>query len=164
MTYFPDLSHYIYGQECGYYPALITPLNVGWLGRGESFPTDTTGWPDQNFLDNLALFEQRAYLVNLTRGWHLCELCEGAAKEYQEDWETCLVAGKLCHDEIRVLGGDGVVYAAPAMLRHYVTTHQYKPPDSFIQAILHGSRPDSPAATEARVQSSWDATGCPEFH
>ncbi len=150
MTYFPDLSRYTYMERSGMVLG-ITPLNIGWLGGGEPFPTDTIGWPDQVFLDNLALFEQKEYHVNLTRGWHVCELCEE-----DEDEEELLKEGKLCHDELRVLGLDGVVYAAPSMLRHYITVHQYRPPEVFIQAVLQGPRPSSPAYGQARVLSSWE--------
>ncbi|GHO72347.1 hypothetical protein KSD_01180 [Ktedonobacter sp. SOSP1-85] len=156
MTYFLDLSPYTYHQgSCGSDPPTVPTLNIGWLGRGKPFQTSFPGWPDQIFLDNLALFEQENYRVNRTRGWHICELCEGAAKEFTQDWGKCYEEGKLCSDELRVLGLDGVVYAAPSMLRHYLTVHQYRPPEQFIQAVLHGPRPSSRIYDEARAQSSW---------
>ena len=76
-------------------------------------------------------------------------------QEFDEDRERCYQEGKLCNDELRVLGSDGVIYAAPAMLRHYITVHHYRPPEQFIQAVLHGLRPSSRTYDEARARSSW---------
>jgi len=134
MSYFPDLSPYTYylkfrrGFRGGHQPK-VTTLNIGWLERGKPFPTGEPGWPDQVFLENLALFEQ--YPVNPTKCWHACEFCES-------------FAGGISSAEIRVLGSDGIVYAAPSMLGHYIRVHRYKPPEQFIQAVLHGPRPPLP--------------------
>ncbi len=45
--------------------------------------------------------------------------------------------------EIRVFGSNGVTYAAPDMIYHYVAEHEYKPPDEFIEAVLYGPLPDT---------------------
>ena len=150
MTYFPDLSPYTYLCDTtdindAEKLSATKIVNVGWLERKKPFPTGEAGWPDQTFLDLLALFEEEQYRVNCTRGWHFCDFCEGLREEFKQDWAKCFLEGKICHDEIRVLGSDGIIYAAPAMLRHYIVTHQYRPPEPFIQAVLHGPRPSSPA-------------------
>jgi hypothetical protein len=155
MTYFPDLTPYTYLHRVNDgTPPTVTTLNIGWLGREKPFQLSSPEWPDQVFLDNLSLYEQEAYLVNRMRGWHICELCEGAVEEYKQDWKKCYEEGKLCHDELRVLGSDGVFYAAPSILRHYITVHQYRPAEQFIQAVLHGPRPSSRIYDEAWTQSS----------
>ncbi|MGV9301376.1 DUF7919 family protein [Amycolatopsis sp. NPDC003676] len=38
--------------------------------------------------------------------------------------------------EVRIPGAPGTAYAAPSMIRHYITTHAYRPPQSFIDAVL----------------------------
>jgi hypothetical protein len=43
--------------------------------------------------------------------------------------------------EIRVFGKRGKIYAAPNMLYHYVTAHQYKPPDEFLHALKESPCP-----------------------
>jgi hypothetical protein len=45
--------------------------------------------------------------------------------------------------EIRVIGSDSVIYAAPNLVFHYVRDHGYKPPQSFIDAVLAEPAPDS---------------------
>src|SRR5262249_16942156 len=41
--------------------------------------------------------------------------------------------------EIHVAGPGGLVFAAPALVWHYVTAHDYLPPEQFIQAVLSGT-------------------------
>ncbi|MDE6313851.1 MAG: hypothetical protein K2M46_09595 [Lachnospiraceae bacterium] len=38
--------------------------------------------------------------------------------------------------EIRVFGENNVTYAAPSMIYHYITHHNYLPPEEFIKAVL----------------------------
>jgi hypothetical protein len=37
--------------------------------------------------------------------------------------------------EIRVSGKDGIVYAAPTLVCHYIQAHGYFPPEEFIEAV-----------------------------
>jgi hypothetical protein len=46
--------------------------------------------------------------------------------------------------EIRVFAKDGVAYAAPTLVYHYVSVHHYKPPDEFVRALREGPLPSSP--------------------
>jgi hypothetical protein len=54
--------------------------------------------------------------------------------------------------EVWVRGIDGVWYAAPTLILHYVQAHRYKPPEEFIQTVLSG-RPGSTAEVEKPVSS-----------
>ena len=38
--------------------------------------------------------------------------------------------------QIRVLSAKGVWYAAPTLVHHYVTMHEYHPPAAFVDAVL----------------------------
>lgn len=91
-------------------------VNVGWLERGHAFPV---GEPDEEFVTSLrhACSTQRWAVM---RGLYPCPLCGGAAG----------------HSEIRIQG-DGVVYAAPTLVAHYVEAHRYAPPQAFVDAVIH---------------------------
>jgi hypothetical protein len=41
--------------------------------------------------------------------------------------------------EIRVRDADGIWYAAPRLVIHYVVEHNYCPPQAFIEAVLNPS-------------------------
>lgn len=42
------------------------------------------------------------------------------------------------------VAGETAVYAAPALILHYVLGHNYLPLEPFIHAVLHGPQPGSP--------------------
>jgi len=50
----------------------------------------------------------------------------------------------LGHAEIWVEREDGTQIAAPNLVYHYVTEHQYRPPDYFIDAVLRQARKSAP--------------------
>ncbi|GAA1555537.1 hypothetical protein GCM10009678_43190 [Actinomadura kijaniata] len=138
MTYYEDLSVYEYfdeedviSTETGGYIVVrptYTRLNVGWLSDEQPFPRGT---PPDGLLPALRWLTE-GQGVNLTRGWHWCELCAPKGEE---------VTG---NGEIRVPGAPGVVYAAPVMITHYVAEHGYLPPAEFVTALLayHGTGDD----------------------
>jgi hypothetical protein len=43
---------------------------------------------------------------------------------------------ELGNGEIRVIGSAGKVYASPVMIYHYMSEHNYLPPQEFIDAVL----------------------------
>ncbi|MBP1531945.1 MAG: hypothetical protein ILA52_00395, partial [Alphaproteobacteria bacterium] len=47
--------------------------------------------------------------------------------------------------EMRILGNDGTVYAAPNEIVADIMERRYQPPAEFIQAVINGIDPDSPA-------------------
>ena len=64
---------------------------------------------------------------------------------------------------IRVFGKDGLIYAAPTLLYHYVSVHHYRPPDEFVRALNEGPRPPSQEYFE-RLQElglRWNKTSAP---
>jgi hypothetical protein len=105
--YYPDLTPYTY-QHGG--PA----LNVGWLSRDKPYPK---GIVSDEFLKKLKALKP----INLMRGSHRCEFCDHA-----------LIFG---NGEIHVTE-EGITYAAPTLIAHYVEAHYYKPPDKFVRAVL----------------------------
>lgn len=87
---------------------------VGWLARDHPFPIGTVPLQFLNFLDHYC-----QQPCNVTFGSHNCEFCGNYSGS----------------GEIQVVHS-GRLYLAPVMIHHYVTAHNYRPPDEFITAIL----------------------------
>jgi hypothetical protein len=144
MAFFPDLTPYAYpiGSDKG------IALNVGWLSNEHPYPQ---GDVPEEFVRRLWLYCKVP--VNRTRGFSNCELSS------QCPWPvTAEMMGeklRLGSAEIRVLGKDSVIFAAPDMIFHYVTVHHYCPPDVFIRAVLQGYLPDSAEYLAAKEKYGW---------
>ena len=140
MTFFPDLAPYrygfvpaawdqngppsleptelyrwIWGPEDGAFD--LAELTVGWLEPPHEYPRGELSAPLVEKLDRFCQTSR----YHVTRGFHPCGLCGDAADG-------------LGSKEIRLLG-DGVVYAAPNKIAHYVSAHAYAPPEGFIVAL-----------------------------
>lgn len=122
MTWFDDLTPYSYleGQD-GARPT----LNVGWLEHGHPFPT---GDAPAGFIERLEMLAAHGQ-TQVTRGLHECDICPTS----DDEDVPCGSA------ELRAVGVDGIRYAAPTLIVHYVTKHRYLPPKSFVDAVLRVS-------------------------
>jgi hypothetical protein len=137
VTYFADLSAYSYALNGRNDDRVEQPdaVNIGWLDAGHEFPTgQAPGWLVPGLLTLVT-----GGLVNLMRAYHMCHMCQ------RPHWPlTEMKFGErgqmLGNGEIRVRGADGTLYAAPALIAHYVAEHSYLPPDGFIEAIREASR------------------------
>lgn len=127
MTYFADLSDYVYIPDF-YRPGT---LNVGWLDAANAFPQRA---PLGESLDYLWRYCKIS--IAQTRGIHECELCEEESYHASRGNEYLLLGAA----EIRVFAGDSI-YAAPTMLYHYMISHHYCPPASFIEALHRAPAP-----------------------
>lgn len=120
MTYFADLTPYQYG--------LPEPepdvLNVGWLDVGYPFHRGETS---SEFREALSRLVERPILLD--RGFHVCNFCPRDRRDNNYPSRG--------NGQTRVLGRNGIWYAAPTMVRHYVVTHQYQPPPEFVDAVLN---------------------------
>lgn len=133
MAWFEDLTAYAYLQRGEFTPS----VNVGWLDGDRPYPRGPV--PDK-FIARLRRFcrvrvheSGERYMCNLAR-------CPGlAANARSGDAIAC----DLGTAEIRVFGRDGITYAAPDLILHYVSEHEYSPPDEFIAAVMRGPRPTS---------------------
>lgn len=128
MAYFADGSPYTYWPN-------ESATNVGWLDAAADFPRGTVDTDFLCQLKNLCRFG-----VNRTRGYHICNLCAQIGRSAMSTptaVDTCggerFLVGSA---EIRVAAKDGLVYAAPDMIAHYVEVHNYLPPRGFIEAML----------------------------
>ncbi|QXE36016.1 hypothetical protein KQY30_18915 [Streptomyces sp. GMY02] len=123
MTHYPDLSRYSYDESDQ------EMLNVGWLAPEHDY---RKGLVDERVVDALrALSVGYDYQM---RGIHECEFCGtdrpvilGGPALDTEVW--------LGSAEIRVRGADGMFYAAPNLVIHYITEHRYCPPEEFCRAV-----------------------------
>ena len=117
MSHFGDLTRYAYsGIE-----ACEDAYNIGWLARGHEFKRAS---PDERDLDKL--WEICKISVRQARGIHGCDFCAPGCSVIAERQGSRLLLGAA---EIRVFSPTGIVYAAPTLLFHYMSVHQYCPPD-----------------------------------
>lgn len=149
--HYSDLSRYTYATNSGRPLVGTAPqsLNVGWLEATYPF---SKGDVTDNFM--VRLWTLCRTPVNLMRGFHECDFCSDPTlaylKTYQGDEELGMGNG-----EIWAFGGDGNVYVAPTLIYHYITHHQYQPPEQFIQAVLAAPLPDTPEYDIQAAQFQW---------
>jgi hypothetical protein len=93
-------------------------INIGWLDRGHEFPTGTLDPGVVEMLNHMC--QSSRYL--LERGYFPCGVCNG---------KPGFVS---VNAQIRIQG-EGVVYASPARLSHYIVKHNYLPPQAFVDAV-----------------------------
>lgn len=130
MTYFADLTPYSYHSTSGPWSAL---LNVGWLDPAHAY---TTGPVTTEFITALARVCVHSQ-VDMMRGLYVCKLppCSGTLPDAPP---SVLVDGKevsLGNAELRIGRNGGIWYDAPDLVYHYVTVHNYKPPEGFIEEV-----------------------------
>lgn len=123
--YFDDMSMYEYESKI----PLNSVLNVGWLDRGHAY---AVGDLDERIL----VFLRKHYsqiCANQMRGYHYCNLCADDSVH-----PTICVDGKRCplgSAELWIPSGEGFL-SAPDLVIHYIESHSYRPPDSFVAAVL----------------------------
>jgi len=128
MSYYSDLSSYEYTEENS--PGVL--LNVGWLDADHPY---TTGFLSDEVLS--AILKLCENPVNRTRGFHLCPFCEAPSFGVRVQGPTKQIL--LGSAEIRVAGDNNQIYTAPDLIYHYISNHQYKPPDEFLLALSASS-------------------------
>ena len=118
MPFFQDLTPYAY-----FHPEPDPPgtVNIGWVDWGQPYPKGDTGEAIRAKLREICRTQTRR-----TNGVYFCSMCFGPARPTSPD-------------EIRVNGKGGRVYAAPALIWHYVEVHGYRPPEEFIEAVMAAS-------------------------
>jgi len=125
MAYFADLTQYEYRPFQKQSRAGL--LNVGWLDHEHDYPKGAVDSGSLEKLERLC-----ASPVNRTRGVHHCPYC----KEYPV--RAITAEGRtlgLGNAEIRVPGLQGIEYAAPTLIYHYIREHEYRPPEEFLEAL-----------------------------
>ena len=136
MAYFPDLAPYAYGH--GVHPGVV---HVAWLDNIHPF---RKGLVDHRLVEKMRLLIAKP--VELYRGKHICELCAEPAdvvKTFVPNMGKLInpncswlqwAAQRSGNGEIRV-AGQGVTFAAPVLVVHYIEEHSYLPPGEFLKAL-----------------------------
>jgi predicted enzyme related to lactoylglutathione lyase len=159
MTYFADLSPY----KSKAFP-LLPPFNevsmVGWLQDGHEFPTGDVD-ADTIAKLNLLLESPRTHILH-SKGFHECDLCTIEQRVYPAYKERQIALGSA---ELWVPAPNGMIYAAPTLIVHYIEDHGYRPPDEFIEAVKAfdlNSDWDGNTVVEALVEK-YRAAGKPDI-
>jgi len=120
--FYPDLMTCTYNKVRNGFvqSALVT---IGWLERDYHFSTGET--PTAFAEKLLDLCDNSIYRI---RSNYVCDLC------------TKLDSQAIVEAEIWVPGKENKIYVAPSLIYHYVTEHQYRPPDEFIEAVQLAQR------------------------
>jgi hypothetical protein len=130
LMYFADLTPYEYART----EPDTGVLNVGWLSSEHPYSQGTC---PERFV--LKLEELLRHPVNPFRGSHLCEFCPKPPVLIKNGLRFVEPPkGTAGNGEIRVRGRDGLIYAAPVLIGHYIKEHGYLPPESFIDAVCEG--------------------------
>jgi hypothetical protein len=127
--YFEDLSPYCYLMKLG----LDNVLNVGWLDASHPFDNGDRSFSFASTLRAVVAepHENADVHVNRMRGVHPCNLC---GEENLPIRDHRGLRYNLGMSEIWI-PGDGLWYAAPSMVLHYVEAHRYLPPREFVLAV-----------------------------
>lgn len=140
---FDDYSIYDYTQPEWIYdnmdlqPGATVLLNVGWLGKDCTFPTqrDQPKIREQ-CLDVAAKLESIGFPTwTLMRGVHECDL-DGCCENRPAGNGMFVIKSKK-NDECSSV----ICFVAPAMIIHYIRQHHYIPPQAFIEAVMNMPSP-----------------------
>lgn len=63
-------------------------------------------------------------------GFHVCEYCSGGEKGSQFK--------NTSSGDVVLVFDSGRIWQMPDMILHYVADHSWKPPDEFIEDVMHG--------------------------
>jgi hypothetical protein len=136
--YFPDLTMYRYLNQV----ELTNVLNVGWLDKDAPFPV---GDVPVGFLDRLKLWMGKAR-VNQSRGLYECNICKPVQWPLLPlDQHPRLDVGEgkgilMGHWEVWIPSLSKKIYAAPALIYHYVELHRYRPPDEYVASVMSSDK------------------------
>lgn len=125
MTCFSDLTAYSHQIE----PFTLAGVkNVGWIDVESLFPLGDV--PEKSLLKLTRLASGNGVfrpLVEPVRELHACQIC--GALQLRDSVGNALPNAELW------IPANGVIYAAPVMILHFIAVHNYLPPEEFIAAI-----------------------------
>ena len=153
MAHFHDLAPCTYFRD-----ETLPPLvAVGWLDEGHEFPT---GEVPPGLLPRLIAFRRSAKSPwgCMFLGYHGCYWCSRDAQARKGmSAEAHSLSEYLCwwSKTNLFIPGDGVVYASPEGIIHYIVEHRYRPPAEFIDAVLAAPDIESPEYAVALRACGW---------
>lgn len=134
--YYPDLTPYDYGMT-----EYEDALNIGWLEMGHEFPIGD--FPEKREL--IQKLESKK-IENKCRGVHGCEFCDPDNKFVNKFDPSRITNPNFVEPEEKdshtgngeyIVQWNGKVYSAPILIVHYIETHNYRPPQEFIDAVMN---------------------------
>ena len=113
---------------------------MGWLDNIHPYRKGTV---DARLVEKIKLLASNP--VELYGGIHICELCAEPPDLVKTTLPNRVVLDPNCswvrwvgqrssNGEIRV-SGEGIVFAAPVLIVHYIEAHGYLPPAQFLKAV-----------------------------
>ena len=103
---------------------------VGWLGTTIPYMGDV---PPECLRRLEAAYRYHIHFADGTWGWYECQICirqmgaMGDKLDFSRLGENHFL---VRHQE--------VIFMAPRLITHYIRQHSYRPPDEFVDAVLHG--------------------------
>lgn len=106
--------------ECDYFGEEYskTLIAVGWLENGKPY---RKGESPKGILEKLYEFSKTPGMYEMFLGYHICDFCDFVNVNLGAT--AILIAHK------------NKVYICPALIIHYIESHQYLPPSEFIEAV-----------------------------
>jgi hypothetical protein len=149
--YYDDFTPYIYLTNAREPRVDSAPqaLNIGWLASSHPY---THGDVSDEFKARLWIFCRAP--VNLMRGFHKCDFCSDPSFSYLSVRKGDEELG-MGNGEVWICSHNDKVYVAPTLIYHYITQHQYLPPEPFIQAELTAPLPDTPEYDRLASHFRW---------
>jgi len=124
MSYFEDLS------PCTYFDESIADklVAVGWLDSAYPY---TQGKLDENIIDKLFELLIEPWAPSYFMGYEECSFCDLSSYRMSYNGKTIRVGNLNLF-----VPGDGFLYVAPSLIAHYISVHNYAPPQEFCDAVL----------------------------
>jgi hypothetical protein len=124
MAYYKDFT------VCGYFSGgdwLCRLIAVGWVEQGRSFETGHVVAEVTEKLQVLREEFEQTFRRILFRGLHNCSICKVSSPD----------RALLDRSHVNLfIPYRGFVFVAPGRIDHYIETHGYRPPESFMDAVL----------------------------
>ena len=140
--YYPDLMPYRRATG-GNVPGV---LNIGWLDDSHDYPIGNVPDTVISKLKQLLLENRDVNKVGTIKG---CPFC-GVDVVYVPSTDARKLLGM---SEIWIPSKSGTIYAAPSLLYHYITKHEYRPPQEFLTAVE-----EFDVAADVNLQKLYDNT------
>ena len=150
MSHFEDLS------PLGYFGAEYSDVlrAIGWLEPGHNY---TRGHVEREFFERLCELLQRPWSPVHFMGAQDCGFCRftgGNPTQLQRKTGLVRIPGHSCLNLF--VPGDGVIYASPELIAHYIDAHEYRPPDEFMESVLRCPRMNSKEYFGAMRANGWE--------
>jgi hypothetical protein len=140
MEYYPDLSVF---PDPWVNENHLNLVAIGWLDPEITYPK---GKVSEVFIEKLELF--CSYPMIMTFGIDWCHICN-PSDEPISFVKAKLRSGKeiqlFGEYDLRIPSPDGTkIYATSDFILHFVTKHEYLPPQEFVDAVMNAPLPGTP--------------------